>query len=136
MKPIVPCILAFILAGCSTLEKQPVASALVIQSATLYSIEQSSDRAETARRIIAAAEDAKKLMDFEGVTVDELVAKTRARLAQSDRPLSEKAALNALLVVADQYIRDKINAGVINPQDKLTVNSVLDAIINSAKAYA
>ena len=108
----------------------------VMDIATLYAIEQADDRAAEARAIIAEAKDFKRWVDFESVTFDELVAKARERIARSDRELSEKAGLNILLRRADALLRDKVSAGALTPEDKATVNELLDWIIESASVYA
>jgi vacuolar-type H+-ATPase subunit E/Vma4 len=125
-----------LLVGCATIRDNPVPALVGIQSATLYVIEQSSDRKAKARDIIAAAEDAKKLLDFEAVTLDQLVARVRERIANSDRELSEKAGLSGLLTIAQTWLQDRISEVTLSPDDKATVNDVLSTIIQSAQAYA
>jgi hypothetical protein len=125
-----------LLVGCATIRENPVPALVGIQSATLFVIEQSSDRQAKARDIIAAAEDAKKLLDFDAVTLDQLVARVRERIASSDRELSEKAGLSGLLTISQAWLQDRISDGTLSPEDRATVNDVLNTIIQSAQAYA
>jgi hypothetical protein len=136
LKKLIPVVATLLLVGCATIRDNPVPALVGIQSATLYVIEQSSDRKAKARDIIAAAEDAKKLLDFEAVTLDQLVARVRERIANSDRELSEKAGLSGLLTIAQTWLQDRISEGTLSPDDKATVNDVLSTIIQSAQAYA
>ena len=104
--------------------------------ATLYAIEQSRDRTARAIAIIKAAEELRTFIDFNAVTLDELVDRARLRIARSDSELSEKAGLTLLLNRAERLLRDRVAAGELDPGDKATVNELLDAIIASARAYA
>jgi len=129
-------LLVSLLLGCKTLEKHPATSSIVIQAVTLKVIEESDDRAAQARKIIAAAEDARALLDFEGVSVESLVARVRERIAASDAELSEKVALNGLLTALEAEVRGRIDAGTLDPAEKQTINRVLSLVITAAQAYA
>jgi outer membrane murein-binding lipoprotein Lpp len=127
------------LAGCSsfdTLDEHETGARMVVEVATLAAIERSSDRAATANRVIAAATDARAWIDFDGVTLEELAAKARTRIAGSDLELSEKAGLNALVTILQEEISANIEAGALDPQTKVTVNRLLDWVVASAQAYA
>lgn len=120
----------------TTVESQSTADALMI--ATLYAIEQSADREAEARKIIREAENAKAELAnaSDAVTADRLIAEARARIAQSDGDLSKKAALNLLLDRLDDRIRALIRGGAIDPAALVTINKLLDVVINAATAYA
>lgn len=132
---IVACV-AVTVVGCGTIQKHQLASSVVIQGLTLRAIEESGNRAEKANAILSAAEDARVMLDMEGVTLDQLTAKMRQRIAQSDSELSEKLVLSSLVDVAEQTIDAKISDGMLDPEAKVTVNQVLGWIIMSARAYA
>lgn len=108
----------------------------VVDIVTLAAIEQATDRQVTARKIIQAAEDARTWIDFDGVTIEDLVVKARARLAVSDLELSSKAALTLLITRLESSITEKVGAGLLDPDAKVTVNRLLDWIVVSAQAYA
>jgi hypothetical protein len=127
------------LAGCSTLDsldEHETGARMVVEVATLAAIERSSDRAATATRVIAAATDAKAWLDFDGVTLEQLAAQARQRIAGSDLELSEKAALNVFVNILQEEISANIEAGALDPQTKVTVNRVLEWVVASAQAYA
>lgn len=140
MRCVLISVATLMLCGCpgmlQTINENAQTARDVMDIATLYAIEQADDRAAEARAIIAEAKDFKRWVDFESVTFDELVAKARERIARSDRELSEKAGLNILLRRADALLRDQVSAGVLTPDDKATVNELLDWIIESASVYA
>lgn len=138
-KTLVAVAAAMLLSACGTLqtigENDTVArDALTI--VTYAAIEQSNDRADMARDIVAVAKDAKTWIDFDGVTINELADKARQRLAQSDRELSEKAGLTLLLNRAEALLKKRISEGVLDPNAKVTVNAVLDWVIDAASVYA
>lgn len=130
--------LTVLLAGCglpkTIVQSEGLSDALDI--AILYAIEQSGDRQTTAREIIEEAEELRTFIDFSAVTLEQIVDKARQRIAQSDKEFSEKAALNLVLKRAKRAISDKVSAGELSPDDKLTVNRLLDAIVASAQLYA
>lgn len=128
-----------LMGGCTTLDtinenEQAVRSAINIS--TLATIEQSTDRAATAAKILKAAKDAKQWIDFEGISAQEVVVRSRARIAQSDLELSQKAALSLLVDIAEAKIADAISQGRLDAEQTVTVNKLLDWIIQSATAYA
>lgn len=131
-------ILAVALTGCGTLQPLTESDTFrdTLDIATLYAIEQSSDRTAKAIAIIKAAEDVRTFMDFNAVTLDELVDRARLRIIRSDSQLSEKAGLTLLLNRAERLLRDRLISGELDPAGKATVNELLDAIIASAQAYA
>lgn len=135
---VLACAAVLALAGCETLKtiSKSEDARDVITVATLYAIEQSSDRPAKAVAIIAAAEELKVVIDFRAVTLDDLVAEARARIARSDSELSEKAGLLFLLNRAERLMRDRIHAGELDPDAKATVNELLDWVIQAARAYA
>ena len=108
----------------------------IVEIATLAAIEQSSDRAATARRVIQAAEDARTWLDFDGVTLDELAFKARERIASSSLELSSKASLNLLVGMLEDEISARVADRTLDYEATVTVNCMLDWIITSAQAYA
>lgn len=131
-------ILSLALSACGTLQTLNESATFydTLNVATLYAIEQSRDRTARAIAIIKAAEELRTFIDFNAVTLDELVDRARLRIARSDSELSEKAGLTLLLNRAERLLRDRVAAGELDPGDKATVNELLDAIIASARAYA
>lgn len=131
-------ILSLALSACGTLQTLNESATFhdTLNVATLYAIEQSRDRTARAIAIIKAAEELRTFIDFNAVTLDELVDRARLRIARSDSELSEKAGLTLLLNRAERLLRDRVAAGELDPGGKATVNELLDAIIASARAYA
>lgn len=130
--------LCVLIAACSTI--QTIADSTgardAIQIATLFAIEQSSDRQATAREIIEVAQDAKAAFEVRGVSLDAIVDEVRERIARSDAELSKKAALNILLTRAERELRGRIEAGEVPAETRLRVNEFLDWIIDNARVYA
>lgn len=127
------------LAGCtslSSLGQSDAAARTLIEIATMAAIEQSHDRVATATEVARAANEAKSWLDLSGVTMTELAAKARERIAASKAELSEKAALNALVNVIEAQVSAQVTTGAIDPQVRVRLNTVLDWIIGAARAYA
>ncbi len=128
-----------LMGGCATLDtinQNEAVARSEINIATLAAIVQSSDRAATAKGVVTAAEDAKRWIDVDGVSIKDAAAKVRVRIAQSDMELSRKAVLNLLVDLAETKIDDAIKAGKLSADQLVTVNKLLDWVIQSAQAYA
>ena len=138
-KILVICAAVAAVAGCGvlqTISDNEMVARDAITIVTYAAIEQSSDRADTASDIVAAAKDMKTWIDFDGVTIEELANKLRQRIAASDRELSEKAGLTLLLNRAEAELKKRVSEGVLDPNAKVTVNAVLDWVIDAASVYA
>lgn len=133
------CAAVALLAGCGvlqTINENEMVARDAMTIVTYAAIEQSNDRPHTARDIVAAAKDAKTWLDLDGVTIEELASKARQRIAESDRELSEKAGFTLLLNRADAELKKRISEGALDPNAKVTVNAVLDWVIDAAAVYA
>lgn len=128
-----------LLFGCSTVSsigQSDTGARVVVEIATLATIEQSNDRAVTAQRIIQAATDLQSWFDADGVTVEDLATEARVRIVASDLELSQKAALDALVTILAAEISARVSAGVLDPATRLTVNTMLGWVATAARAYA
>jgi|HigsolmetaAR206D_1030411.scaffolds.fasta_scaffold00654_22 hypothetical protein len=130
--------LCVLIAACSAVQTIAESNGArdAIQIATLFAIEQSSDRKAAAREIISEAENAKSAVELFGAPVDELIDRARSRIAASSAELSTKAALHLLLNRAESELRKRIDEGDISINERVRINRVLDWIIEAASAYA
>lgn len=127
-----------LLAACSglpTIGQDDTGARALVEIATLAAIEQSDDRADAAARVIAAATEARTWLDLEGVTLDEIATRVRARIVASDLELSQKAALNTLVNILAAEISAQVDVGQIDPATRVTVNKLLGWVVSAAQAY-
>lgn len=127
-----------LLSGCATLANQPTASSLVVTYAATKVIEAGetpADRLERAKRIRAIVIEARTWLKGEGVTVGSLEAAASARLAKLKLSPRDTMLANSLVQLAVQDLRAKVGAGVIKPDQVVTVNQLLDWIESATKLY-
>lgn len=131
--------LAILLTGCSTIQQQidknPDASKLAVQVATMKVIEANGDahdRAVTTRSIVAAA---KVWLDTDNVTVEALHDKVMERVATLHLQPSDAVLVNLLADMAVAEMQKKIGDGLIPADKKVTVNQILSWVDDAAKYY-
>lgn len=129
-------LVAVSIGGCGTVQKHQLLSSAIIQSATLRAIEGSGDLEAKAQQIIEATEDARVMMDMQGVTLADLATRMVDRIDTSDMPLSEKTLLKGVVGAVTMSVNARIGEGILDPEDKVTLNQVLDWIAIAAQAYA
>lgn len=124
-----------LLAGCTAFQGS-TGEKLIVQAATMKVIEAGTDRAAKASKILAAADAARVWLDADGVTLSELRGAMVARIAAADIEPSDKLLATALVDVVVAEIDVRIGQGVISPEKRVTVNTVLAWVIQAAQFYA
>lgn len=124
-----------LLQGCASVNTQSATQKLVVQAATMKFIEASDDRAAKAKRIVDAADQAKIWLDMDGVSIADLQAAMSQRIAESDLEPSDKLLASALVEVIVADLDARIGAGVLSPESRATVNTVLGWVEQAAGFY-
>ena len=137
MKKILLLLVIVFISACSTLNMQDPAHKLAVQYATGKFIERTPvfGRVGAARKVIAYAESAKQLFDFERKSLVDIEAELLRRLATERLSISDRALATALIQSVADNIEQKTNIGVIDDEKKVTVNEILNAIIVAANWY-
>lgn len=123
------------ISGCASFQGSATEK-LVVQAATMKVIEAGADRAAKAARIIAAADAARVWLDTDGVTLPELRDAMVARIAAADIEASDKLLATALVDVVVAELDLRIGDGLISPEKRVTVNTVLSWVVQAAAFYA
>lgn len=138
MRTFVGLIAMALLPGCTTLSSQPTTSSLVVTYAAAKVIEAGNtpdERLNRAQRIKAIVAEARTWLTGEAVTVGLLENAARARLAQLNLSPADSMLANTLVQIAIEDLQMKVGAGVISPDQLLTVNQLLDWIEAAAELY-
>lgn len=124
-----------IAAGCASLDVNSTVEKIAIQQATMRYIEDGAGRAERADRIVKAVQDARIMLDMEGVRLADLQAAMMARITKADLEPSDRALLLALADVAVSAVNVEIGDGVLSPEKRVRVNAVLAWVEQAASFY-
>jgi hypothetical protein len=127
-------LLALVAIGLTSCASSPVQD-LGLQYIVAKTIEQSSDPAKLATRVVRAAEDAKILIDLKPLTPAELQVVLLERLAKSDLSPADKLLLSALVSSGVSYLAQRIEAGNLPEDFKLTANRLLSLVSAAAGVY-
>src|SRR5690606_15796584 len=98
-------------------------------------VEAGDDRAERADRIARAAEQARVWLDVDGVSLADLQLAMLARINAADIEPSDKLLASALVEVVTAELNVRIGEGIISPEKKATVNTVLAWVEQAASFY-
>ena len=123
--------LVAVLSGCASLQGSATEK-LVVQAATMKFIEANPGEAD---RIEKAVTQARVWLDTDGVTIADLRSAMQARIDGSDLAPSDKLLATALADVVAAELDVRIGAGVISPEKKQTVNTVLGWVEQAAAFY-
>lgn len=135
MRSIVFAVVLAVLSGCASFQGSATEK-LVVQAATMKVIEAGADRVEKAARIIAAADAARVWLDMDGVTLPDLRAAMVERIAAADIEPSDKLLATALVDVVVAELNMRIGDGLISPEKRVRVNTVLSWVVQAAAFYA
>lgn len=135
MRSIVFAAVLAVLSGCASFQGSATEK-LVVQAATMKVIEAGSDRVEKAARIIAAADAARVWLDMDGVTLSDLRSAMVERIAAADIEQSDKLLATALVDVVVAELNMRIGDGLISPEKRVRVNTVLSWVVQAAAFYA
>jgi hypothetical protein len=120
-----------VLSGCASFSGSTTEK-LVVQVATMKFIESNPANAD---RIEQAAAEARTWLDADGVTLADLERAMMNRIAASDLEPSDRLLASALVEVVADEIDVRIGAGVLDPERKATVNTVLGWVEQAASFY-
>jgi len=142
MKKFYAAILAAVLglsAGCATMQsgQSNVAVQLIVQASTMKYIERAdlADRPARAAAVAFEVGQAKKMLDFEGVTVADIKTAVINRLKTKGLEPSDMLLAMAVVDVATAELDAKIGAGIISAEQRVTVNAVLGWVEQATAFY-
>lgn len=126
---------AIMLTGCALNPDSATRDRLGVQAATMVLIERSSDSTAKAQSIIATVDKTRTVLDLADVSAADIRVALLARVAERElSPLEKLAALEFINAVADEVER-RLGAGVLTPEQRVSVNTVLDWVELAASAY-
>lgn len=125
------------LAGCATLgsTSEQAAEKLVVEYATIKVVNSGKTVAEKqakAARIIAIASQAQTVLGSPSVTIALVQAAVNAQLAALKLDAADQMLADALVQAVVAEVGDKVGAGVLNPNQVVTVNAVLGWVVEGA----
>jgi hypothetical protein len=119
------------LSGCASFQGSTTEK-LVVQAATMKFCEANTGNCD---RIEKVAAQARVWLDTDGVTIGDLRSAMLERVNSSDLLPSDKLLATALVDVVAAEIDVRIGAGVLDPEKKATVNTVLGWVEQAAAFY-
>lgn len=136
MKKLAAVLFAFafpFLSGCAvleTVENSPTVSKLAVQQATLRVVGEDIEKAE---RAIFLVDDVRTMVMLDAVTIGLLDESIRFQIDWRSMSLADAQLLAMLLDELRDRLEVRIGQGVLNPEDKASINTVLDWIEDAAK---
>lgn len=126
------------LCGCSALDwvadnadvAQPV-----VMIATMKAVEAEPNHPERARKIAQYAQDAKSYLDGPAITLSEFEGAIRDRLGVDSLSPSDALLAGSLVSALMEKLNESVGDGVLDPDARLRINTVLDWIIEAAEIY-
>jgi len=119
------------LTGCESMPQQK----LIVQVSAMKYIEDGEDRAGRAAAVIEEVQRAKVLIDFDGVTLDQIKGAVLDRLKERSLNPSDMLLAMAIVDMASAELDVKLGAGILSPEQKVTVNEVLGWVEQAASFY-
>lgn len=127
--------LAVVLTGCSFLQSlEPDTRQLAVQYATYKAID--GDLAKAARAVELVQEGRQYVQADSSVSVAALYEGVRDRINWQSLDPADRLLLEAILTQARDRLQSEIGAGLLDPDQKLQVLTVLDWIEAAASGYA
>ncbi len=131
-------LIALAIVGCSTIQSaldtvSGTDARILWEAATAQVI---SEGYVEAPELLSQIEDAETYLDGEAsATIGTITSVLRNRLAKSDKPIGVKIVLGQIITSYEQRLEDRIGDGVLDPEQKLQVKTVLGWIKSAAKMY-
>ena len=125
----------FLLMGCSVIDKieeSPMTSELITNQLTLRFIAGADDPIERATKLREKLADIETKLPGE-YTLLELDSVVRAEIDWQKYSLADQELLNFALTKARNVILDLVGEGVINPEDKVTIDTLFRWIDQAAQ---
>lgn len=119
--------------GCAltTLQSNPSAR-LAVTYATLKVIEDGADPQQRAEKVLSIATEAREFIETDALNLSQLEAALRARLADENLSPSDQLLADALILTVVAELEAKVGSGMLSPEQKLTVGTVLGWVITAA----
>lgn len=125
---------AFALAGCSVLQSlEPDTKQLSVQYATLKAVD--GDPAKAARVVELVQEGRQYVTADASVSVAALYEGVRDRINWQSLDPADRILIKAILTRARDRLQDEIGVGLLGPDQRLQVLTVLDWIEAAASGY-
>jgi hypothetical protein len=115
--------------GCATIEQSPMTAKLTVQQATLRVIGEDVERAE---RVIVLTGQISEYVEYEEITVELIDSYLRAQIDWQKLSLADGQLLVMLLDELRLRLDERIGGGVLDPKDKVVINTVLDWVADAA----
>lgn len=133
-------LMAAVLVGCGSLSINPQSSGvtLLAQGVSMKYVERANGvdaRRVRALALMEAVDDARVMLDWRGVTVADLKAAMIKRVMDADMELSDKVLLTEFIGMLASGVDDGVENGEVQPDERVTVNAVLDAVERGAMFY-
>ena len=126
--------------GCAAVERvgdSETSSRIAAQQATSRVIEQADVPEQRAERIYTVVQKARDYVraDDEGILLSELDSKVRDYIDWQSLSQSNQDLLDMVLIVAKRELDDRIEDGIIDPEQRVTVNTLLDWVESTVERY-
>ena len=128
------------ISGCAAVERvggNETSSRIAAQQATSRVIEQADVPEQRAERIYTVVQKARDYVraDDEGILLSELDSKVRDYIDWQSLSQSNQDLLDMVLIVAKRELDDRIEDGIIDPEQRVTVNTLLDWVESTVERY-
>lgn len=127
-------VVALLICGCSTLERNPATTQLVTQYAVAKYLEQrsASERWDAAQRIIRVATQLRITTGERTATLATLRPVVEGIIEQQPLSPADKFAARALASILFAEVEDRIKPGLMNPLESVAIEQVLQWVITVA----
>lgn len=130
---VLPLALAAGLVACQSIQTERTSARLAVTVATLKVIEADKDnQVERAAKVATIARDAQKLLDGDDVTLTALQTAVKTRLDAAELAPSDRLLADALVAMLADELRARLGDGLLNPEQRVTVSTVLDWVAVAA----
>ena len=124
-------LVAISLVGCASLQRGDQGTKTVIQFATLKFIDEDTER---ARGVYAHVQEARGFLTEEGsVSLDQLEVKVRDSIPWARFDQAEQLLLSNLIDMVRVELEDRIEGGLLDPDEQVAVENVLKWIEQAAQ---
>jgi hypothetical protein len=118
-----------LLVGCATIPDS-FGAKVAVQQGTLRAIQEDPEK---ARRALEIVEKVRPSVDEDSVTVGLLVEYTRAQINWTKLTMADAQLLHMLLDYMQEELSTRIGAGILDAEQKASIERVLDWVQESAE---
>lgn len=128
------CLAIALVTGCSLLQDRDARLQLAVQYATLKTIDRSAS--SSAEDVLDGVARARAVVDRdEAVTIGLLADQVRATIRWERLDVADRLLLDAVLQEAEAELARRIGEGMLKPEDRVAVLTLLDWIAAAAAMY-